>query len=142
MKEYKRILFAADLIPSDDNVISERVSNFIKEKSSLIDLVFAIEPEFSYDAGGRLTLSDACALEHDAKQKLTAIAQSLDVAPERCHVRTGFVAETIVDVAKTIEADLIVMGSHGRHGIQALFNPSNSKNVLAHAPCDVLTIKL
>lgn len=50
-------------------------------------------------------------------------------------------AEGIIKEAKTIGADLIVMGSHGRRGLGRLLLGSQAAEVLAHAEIPVLIIK-
>lgn len=48
----------------------------------------------------------------------------------------------IVEEARTWKADLVVVGSHGRSGLSALFLGSVATHVVAHAPCSVLVVKL
>ncbi|RQS96895.1 universal stress protein [Burkholderia seminalis] len=50
------------------------------------------------------------------------------------------VPHRIVGLAREIEADLIVMGTHGRHGFQRLFLGSVAERVLRQATCPVLMI--
>ncbi|QTD94734.1 universal stress protein [Burkholderia anthina] len=50
------------------------------------------------------------------------------------------IAQRIVSLAAEIEADLIVMGTHGRRGFQRLFLGSVAERVLRHAACPVLMI--
>lgn len=52
-------------------------------------------------------------------------------------VRIGHPAEAIVEVATEISADLIVLGTHGRHGLGRLVNGSVAESVLHRAPCAV-----
>jgi nucleotide-binding universal stress UspA family protein len=53
--------------------------------------------------------------------------------------RIGDVAETILETARDQKVDLIVMGTHGRHGIAHLLLGSVAERVLRDAPCPVLT---
>ena len=62
-------------------------------------------------------------------------AAGLDAAPVS---REGDPAETIVAYAKAHEADLIVLGTHGRTGLRRLLMGSVARNVLLHAHCSVL----
>jgi nucleotide-binding universal stress UspA family protein len=50
--------------------------------------------------------------------------------------------EAIVDTAEQWPADLIVMGSHGRHGVGRFLLGSVSLSVLSQAPCSVAIVKL
>lgn len=56
-------------------------------------------------------------------------------------VLEGHVKEKIVETARQWGADLIVMGSHGRHGVEKLFLGSISQGVLSDAPCSVEIVK-
>ena len=47
----------------------------------------------------------------------------------------------IVRVANEHKVDLIIVGSHGRHGL-ALLLGSTANGVLHHATCDVLAVRL
>jgi len=56
-------------------------------------------------------------------------------------LRTGDARDVIVDVAREIGADLIVMGTHGRRGVRRALLGSIAEGVLRTAPCPVLTIR-
>jgi nucleotide-binding universal stress UspA family protein len=56
-------------------------------------------------------------------------------------VLTGDPRETLIDVARSERADLIVVGSHGRTGIAKMMLGSVSSHVVTHAPCSVLVVK-
>jgi nucleotide-binding universal stress UspA family protein len=53
----------------------------------------------------------------------------------------GAPSSVIPDIARAVEADLIVMGTHGRRGFSHLVSGSVAEAVLRHAPCPVLTVK-
>lgn len=57
------------------------------------------------------------------------------------HISEGHVKETILQLAKDWQADLIVMGSHGRQGMEKLLLGSISQGVLTDAPCSVEIVK-
>jgi nucleotide-binding universal stress UspA family protein len=61
--------------------------------------------------------------------------------PAVATVRTGRIASTIVEYAKGLEADLIVMGTHGRTGFTHLVMGSVAERVVRMAPCPVLTVR-
>lgn len=56
-------------------------------------------------------------------------------------VASGLAAETICNVASTFNADLILMGSHGRKGISHFFLGSVAEEVLKKSPCSVEVVK-
>jgi nucleotide-binding universal stress UspA family protein len=53
----------------------------------------------------------------------------------------GDAAETIIEVAKTRNSDLFVMGSRGLGRLAGLLLGSTSQKVLSHAPCPVLIVR-
>ena len=53
----------------------------------------------------------------------------------------GRPAEDIPRVAQEIQADLIVMGTHGRTGLRRLLMGSVAEQVMRHAACPVLTVR-
>jgi nucleotide-binding universal stress UspA family protein len=53
----------------------------------------------------------------------------------------GSVADTIIDHARESHADLIVVGSHGRRGIQKFLLGSVAGRVASQAPCSIEIVK-
>ncbi|MBY0357292.1 MAG: universal stress protein [Candidatus Obscuribacterales bacterium] len=56
-------------------------------------------------------------------------------------VVTGFIVAEIVQTAKDFQPDLIILGSHGKHGFKRLAMGSVSARVAAQAPCSVLIVQ-
>ena len=50
-------------------------------------------------------------------------------------------ADTICAIAAEVDADVIVIGSHGRTGVKRLMLGSTSEHVVRHAPCPVLVVR-
>jgi nucleotide-binding universal stress UspA family protein len=78
----------------------------------------------------------------DGKRILTAVQDSISplfVADE--FIRVGKPAQEILAVAKEWPADVIVVGSHGRHGIPRVLLGSVAEAVMRHADCPVLVIR-
>ena len=59
----------------------------------------------------------------------------------RAEIRCGDPAREIVDAAVEDEADLIVLGSHGRTGLERLLIGSVARSVVTHARCSVLVVR-
>jgi universal stress protein A len=74
--------------------------------------------------------------------ELEAWARALQLpVTTRLLVREGNAPAVIADIARQERADLIVLGTHGRSGLQRLFMGSTAEKVVRHAPCPVLTVK-
>jgi nucleotide-binding universal stress UspA family protein len=58
-----------------------------------------------------------------------------------CRVEEGDAAAGIVGAARATGCDLIVMGTHGRTGLERVVIGSVAENVLRTAPCPVMTVK-
>lgn len=79
-------------------------------------------------------------LEH-GRAALSHLAEKLP--PELLHGTTctiGNPAEVLYDVAKTIKADLIIVGSHGYDRIERVLGTTASR-VTNTAPCSVLVLR-
>ncbi|MFK7824009.1 MAG: universal stress protein [Oligoflexales bacterium] len=142
MEKYKNILLAFDLNPKDDNQVSERALAFMRENKARLSLVHVVEPVTNYGMSAQRLLD--CIEEHEAeaKEKVNNLAKDLEIPEDRQFVKVGAIAEIIVEVAKNIKADLIVMGNHGRHGIKSLFMQDTAASLIKHVDCDVLAIKV
>jgi nucleotide-binding universal stress UspA family protein len=57
-------------------------------------------------------------------------------------VLTGVPHEEIINFAKKNKTDLIIMGTHGRKGIDRILFGSTAAQVVRFAPCPVLTVRL
>jgi len=71
---------------------------------------------------------------------LDALAGDASEVTQRL-VRNGHPREVILEVAKVVQADVIVMGTHGRRGFSHLFIGSVAEHVVRHAPLPVLTVR-
>jgi nucleotide-binding universal stress UspA family protein len=57
------------------------------------------------------------------------------------HVRRRNAAETIAEIASEVEADLVVVGTHGRRGVSRFLLGSVAEAVVRLAPCPVLVVR-
>jgi len=79
---------------------------------------------------------DAAALVESAAEQLRSAGFTTAAS-----IREGDAPRVIVDCAKEIGADLIVLGSHGRKGFDRLLLGSVSDSVARHAPCSVQIVR-
>ncbi len=107
---------------------------------SLIHVVEPVVTDSSYDLINTVPLEmDDFLLEH-AEKFLEYLKK--DLAPDiSSHVATGSVKGEILSYAREHKIDLIVVGSHGRHGLALLLG--STANALLHgAPCDVYVVRI
>lgn len=77
------------------------------------------------------------------ESRLVELAGALQArgVPAKTALRGALPAESILDCAKEIHADLVVMGTHGRRGLSHLVSGSVAEAVLRKAECPVLAVK-
>jgi nucleotide-binding universal stress UspA family protein len=57
------------------------------------------------------------------------------------HEAHGDPAKVIVQTASDLEADMLIIGTHGRTGVQRVMMGSTAENVVRHAGCPVLVVR-
>ncbi|WP_086482058.1 universal stress protein [Oceanospirillum sanctuarii] len=142
MSQYQHVLIAVDLTDESGQVI-EKGQAIAERNNAKISLIHALEPlGFAY--GGDIpmdltTIQDQ--LEQHAKDKLAELGAPLNIPAEQQHILVGVPDAEIHRMAKEQGVDLIVVGSHGRHGLSLLLG-STSTGVLHGAKCDVLAVRI
>ncbi len=142
MDDYKHILVAVDLT-EESRPVATRAYALQKAYSATLSCVHVIEPlSLAYGGDIPMDLSTIQEQIHEtAKAHLTEFASKLDIPTDNQHLIFGRPETEIDTIANQISADLIVVGSHGRHGI-ALILGSTANGVLHGAPCDVLAVRV
>jgi nucleotide-binding universal stress UspA family protein/predicted phosphoribosyltransferase len=81
-------------------------------------------------------------LRRAAERNLAAMVLAISErhVPARSILRDGMPAKEIVDVARDVEADLIVVGTHGRRGLRRLVLGSVAEQVVRRSAVPVITI--
>lgn len=137
---YKNILFATDLTDETQYVI-EKVRSMVGYTNAKLSIVHVVEPlpGYSYAYLGIEDIEGQ--LVDEARQSMDKLGSKLSVAKDAQHVEIGPTKTKILGVADSIGADLIICGSHGRHGLSLLLG-STANAILHGAKCDVLTVRL
>jgi nucleotide-binding universal stress UspA family protein len=76
----------------------------------------------------------------DVRQRMETVASHLKTVPHHTYFREGDVWESLADLIQTHEIDLLVVGTHGRTGVEKLVLGSKAEEILRLAPCPVLTV--
>ncbi len=140
--EYTHILVAVDLTEESRHV-SKRACALRTACGAELSCAHVIEP-LSLAYGGDIPMDLSTIqeqIQETARAHLKEFAKTLDIAPGNQHLVFGRPETEIHALANQIEADLIVVGSHGRHGL-ALLLGSTANGVLHGAPCDVLAVRV
>lgn len=139
---YERIMLAVDLT-EESRKVAERAVALSRAFGAELHVVHVIEPlSLAYGGDIPMDLSSVQEQIHDqAKSHLAEFAATLDVPPDHQYLIFGRPESEIQRAADAKNADLIVVGSHGRHGL-ALLLGSTANGVLHGATCDVLAVRV
>ncbi len=137
---YKHILFATDLTEDTDYIL-DKVRGMRGYTGARLSIIHVVEPlpGYSYAYLGIEDIEGQ--LIEEAKTSLTKLAGQLSIDAKDQWIEVGPTKSKILDVAQDVGADLIICGSHGRHGLSLLLG-STANAILHGAKCDVLTVRL
>jgi nucleotide-binding universal stress UspA family protein len=143
---FRNILVATDGSPYSTAAVSEAIGIAKKNKCKLTiiavvpaELATPTDIEFVATQRELIAEKEMHSAEKNAKEvKEAAIKAGVEV---QAFVMTGKPADAIIDIAKEKNADLIVVGSHGRTGLEKLLMGSVAERVIVLASCAVLVVR-
>ncbi|HLM79368.1 MAG TPA: universal stress protein [Terriglobales bacterium] len=137
MPQFKKILCPVDFDPN--SLLALRLaSELAQEGKATLHLLHVVAmppgPEVALPFG-KMETAARTRLERLARQKVTCEARY------QIEVMMGDPAVEVLQAAKRLRANLIVMATHGRRGLRRLVLGSVAERVIREAPCPVLTVK-
>ena len=143
---FKRILVPTDFSSASHSALEYAIDLATRYGAALDVLHVTDEPGYvtTYPDGYFAGLPELREqMREDAERQLAATARTCSAAnvPFTTHLITGRPATTIVQQAAEQDADLIVMGTHGRSGFEHLILGSVAERVIRSAQCPVLTVR-
>ncbi len=142
MSSYNTILLATDLSDEAD-AVAEKAVSLSKVNDAQLHIMHVIEP-LSFAYGGDIPM-DFSGIQNEiqkqAETQMSEFAARFGVSSDRQYIVVGRPENEIHALTEQLSADLIVVGSHGRHGI-ALLLGSTANGVLHGATCDVLAVRV
>ena len=143
MQAYSHILLAVDFSNNTD-AIFERALTMRKALNARLSLVHIVE-FVQFDFSSELTMPQELELDQEllelADKRLQQLGEKYGIADGERIVSQGNTKREILRIAEEQKVDLIVIGSHGRAGIQLLLG-STANAILHGAPCDVLAVRI
>jgi len=143
VSKYSRILTAVDFSAHSEHLIARAIQlrDLFGARLNLLHVVEYLPMAYS----GDLVLPEGFDLEQElldvASRQMATLGERLGVADSDRYVEIGNTGHTILRVAAELDVDLILVGSHGRHGLATLLG-STARSVLNGAHCDVLAIRV
>jgi nucleotide-binding universal stress UspA family protein len=141
---FKKILCPVDFSEYTDEILDYAVS-IAKRFDSELHLIHII-PNLNYFTPYEsfLTPENLVAIERNIEGEVgkdfDKITKKLDL-PFRRIIKTGVTFVEIIDYIKEQGIDLVVMGTHGRSGLEHILIGSVAEKVVRKSPCPVLTVR-
>ena len=137
-----KILLATDLSAASELATDWAFDLARKLRSTLliVSVIDAGEQRLSGPAPFTQRVDQIRSRREDAAQEVVSRGQRLGI-PVEFLVWEGEPGPSIVEAALSEEADLVLVGSHGRGALGRLLMGSVSAHVVAHAPCPVLVVR-
>lgn len=144
MNDYKHVLAAIDFSRSADQVL-EKARDIALRNNARLSLLHVVEYMPPMDYGSEPMISnwgvDEDEMQEQAEQSLQSVSKRHNLDNAGVHVLLGTPKHEISLFVKQQQCDLVVLGSHGRHGIGLLLG-STANAVLHDMPCDILAVKI
>lgn len=143
MEPYKHILVALDL-SNEARQVAERGRDLSERYEARLSLIHVVEPiivDNSYDLMTSLPAELDDTLQERARSFLAKISNQLKLGEVEQIVTLGSTRSEIFRVAQEQSMDLIVVGTHGRHGVRLLLG-STANSILHGTPCDVHAVRI
>ncbi|MFT4060429.1 MAG: universal stress protein [Legionella sp.] len=137
---YKRVLFATDF--DEVGVLAaHKAKKIADENGADLILVHVVEPIPAYAYPGFAGFAEVeMSIREQAEKELNDLAKQLGVDAKHRFLEFGSTKNEILRVAQERNIDLIVTGSHGKHGLSLLLG-STANSILHNAQCDVLIVR-
>ena len=143
MPAYSHLLLAVDFSKETD-AVAEQAMTMCKALNARLSLVHVVE-FVHFDFASELTMPQELELDQEllelADKRLQQLGEKYGIADSERIVSQGNTKREILRIAEEQKVDLIVIGSHGRAGIQLLLG-STANAILHGAPCDVLAVRI
>ena len=138
--------FRRILIALDDSAIAAHAVEVGTELATALKaqvaLVYVVDPTLAFQPDSGIPAAEWVAtLKREGQSFLATAAQRTGEPPAWQFLREGKPADQILAAAREWEADVIVIGTHGRSGVSRLVLGSTAESVVRHAPCPVLVIR-
>lgn len=140
MSVFKKLLIACDLSPQSTEVIKKAVA-LGKLAEAEIHIVHVVEPVPVTSFGFAGIVDMEVELIEKAQVELNKLAVAHDIAEANQSIEVGPAKQKIIDKANDLQADLIILGTHGHHGISVLLG-STANSVAHNADCDVMVVRM
>ena len=147
-------MYECILVATDGSTLSDKAVSHALELAQLAGAsVVAVKvippyPRSYLEGGAMIDMSEIKRIETQRAEQAQAVLNAIKTTGKTMGVsvktriaKSDLIAESIIAVANKQQADLIVMASHGRKGLQRLLLGSETQHVLTHSQIPVLVLR-
>ncbi|WP_459192356.1 universal stress protein [Halosimplex sp. J119] len=140
-------MYESILVPTDGSDTAERATDHAIELADAFDATLHVlsvvdvgDEAGPFSAGG---VDDEFVdrLQADAEAAVASVVEAVPGQPVETEIIEGSPAETIVDYVSSEGIDLVVMGTHGRTGLDRVVTGSTSAEVVRESPAPVVSVR-
>ena len=136
----KKVLVPTDFSDSSRKALSYAVS-FARQFGSHIVLVHVLEADSSLETFPPICIEELKANSEETLRNLVQSAKNAGLPKITSLTRSGLPAHELVEAARELNIDLIVMATHGHTGWKHFCIGSTAERVVRAAPCPVLVVR-
>ncbi len=144
MNHYQNILLTIDF-SDDDHYVAHKAKQLADIFNAKLNILHVLDniamPDTAYGTVISLDTNSAYEALEVEKSKMISISNQLNIESSRRWMIWGEPKQEIIRLSQQENIDLIVTGSHGRHGLAMLLG-STANSILHYASCDVLAVRL
>ena len=137
MNELKHILLATDLSPAS-KIAATKAKALATLYHAKLTLAYVVEPLYAYENPDITRLEGS--IMQEMKKEMAKLGEMLNIPTSDQKIEIGSVKTQLLQLADELAVDLIVVGSHGRHGLSRLLGSSASA-IVHGAKCDVFVVR-
>ena len=141
MKEIQKIIVPVDFLEHTDNLIAFALY-MAKKLDGTIRFIHVVENPYSYAEYSYPSMNTfQTELVDLAEEKMKRLVEKNSTTCSGCEgkVLIGNVVESIIDFVTEEKGDLVIVGTHGRKGLEKMWLGSVAERVVRRSPCPALT---
>jgi nucleotide-binding universal stress UspA family protein len=143
-QSFERIVAPVDFSDCSRQGLARAIT-MARSEGAALDILHAYRLPTSdvTDFGPTVTPRQVDELQYERQRQLDEFVEEFDLTglSVSTHLDVADPATAVVETVEDHDADLVVMGTHGRRGFRKLFLGSTASKVLRRMPCSVMTVR-
>jgi len=143
------VVVAVDFMESGDDALQLGLTMLVQGNVAALHLIHVLDPRDVIDSPEKRALETEYEMVEDTPRRLLARAEQIATLQAistqglsvRAHARIGSPVPTLIQTCVDYDADLLIVGTHARQGLERLVLGSVAEQLVRTAPCPVLVAR-